>query len=56
MTPEMILAISLAIEAAVRNIVSEVAKMNDAELDAFIAQKEAEKADHDAWLKEQLGE
>jgi hypothetical protein len=55
MTPEMILALSLALEAAIRGIVSEITAMNEEELDAFIAQKEQEKAEHDAWLEEQLG-
>jgi hypothetical protein len=55
LTPAMILAVSLAIESFTRMILGQIAAMTDEELDAFIIQKEAEKAEHDEWLKKQLG-
>lgn len=54
LTPAVILAIGLAMESLTRNLLSQISQMTEDELNAFIAEKEAEKADHDTWLKQQM--
>ena len=53
--PRFVLAMSLTVETAIRNLLAKYDEMTEEELDVFIAQKEKEKVDHDAWLDQHLG-
>ena len=55
MSPELILAIATAIEMMTRNLLRDIARKTDEELDAFIAEQKVRKEDHDAWLAKHGG-
>ena len=48
--PDVIAALTTAMELFFRNLLRKVGEMDDAELDAFIAEQKQRKADHDTWL------
>ena len=52
--PKFIAALSMGMDVAVRNILSQIASMTDEELEAFTAAKELEVADHEQLLRDQI--
>ena len=52
--PRFIAALSIGMDVAVRNLLSRIAEMTDEELEAFIATKEQEVADHEQLLEDQI--
>jgi len=55
-TPEVILAISTAIEVLIGNLFRDIEGMTNQELTAFITEQKRRQAEHTSWLRAQIDE